>query len=90
VRNKHGDIVQDPAWQQTDPPEQEEQEYCRRCFAPIDDAGIGWSGGSTACLPKGADSVTVSQLNGQTVCQHFSLKQLYDEIKQGVEQPRLF
>jgi hypothetical protein len=53
-------------------------------------AGIGWSGSSTECLPKNADCITVSWLNGETVCQHFSLKQLYEEIKHGIERPRLF
>lgn len=53
-------------------------------------AGIGVSGGSTTCQPKGSDSITVSWLEGQQVCRHFSLRQVFDEIKAGVERPRLF
>ncbi len=53
-------------------------------------AGIGVSGGSSTCAPKNSDSITVTWLEGNEVCQHFSLKQLFDEIKNGNNQPRLF
>ncbi len=52
-------------------------------------AGIGLAAGSTECQPKNSDSITVSWQNGETVCQHFSLRQLYDEIKNGIARPRL-
>lgn len=53
-------------------------------------AGIGVSGGSVACQPKNSDSITVSWLEGEPICAHFSLRQLFDEIRSGVERPRLF
>ncbi len=53
-------------------------------------AGIGAGGHATNCPFKNPDSITVSWLEGEQVCYHFSLRELYDEIKNGVEQPSLF
>ena len=53
-------------------------------------AGIGNGGSTTKCQSRNPDSITVSWVDGQEVCCHFSLKELYEEIKAGVEQPRLF
>ncbi len=42
-----GRETRDPAWRQQERPDQNDNdpaEYCRRCFAPIDDAGDGWCG----------------------------------------------
>ncbi len=53
-------------------------------------AGIGVSGGSATRQPKNSDSITVIWLEGEHICAHFSLRQLFDEIRSGVERPRLF
>lgn len=53
-------------------------------------AGIGSGGHATYCPSKGNDSITVSWLEGEQVCFHYSLRELFDEIKNGVEQPSLF
>lgn len=53
-------------------------------------AGIGVGGGSSRCAPKNSDAITVTWLEGEDVCQHFSLRQLFNEIRNGHEQPRLF
>lgn len=54
-------------------------------------AGIGHGGGwGPDCRAKSTDDIIVSRVGEEDCCYHFSLRELYGEIRDGIEQPTLF